>query len=1009
MKISNPYLVVDDNDLNLFTIRRLEYENIMPTIRAIVQPALNEGYELKDFRMDKSRRRNNKLQISVTNRLVLKLAKGDKTFDLTSVIPKLIKDQYFVINGSQKIPLFQLYDIPVVTRSGMIKIKTNASSIGISFYRKPEEIGFRLGINFQGRKVPLAILLYAYFGKEKLDKLIHEEFKSSAFSHKWFDPLYLDVKELLEDKDASLEDVHKLLGYYYSSYDPIKRADDVKFALDILLQVDIMSQPYFKTTCMPLEILRIMTSDGVDDSDFINKRIRCFEYVIYRHYIKAIYDLITVNRNKTKFARFNVNSGQILKDVNLSDIVQFDFSINPIEELTKMSRTSVLGPGGFKRKEVPKHLRDIHPSMYGRICPVDTPDRDNCGVLQNLLPLTKLDPTLRFAKDYEEKYITSIPVSMVPFCEHNDQTRLQMASSQMRQAIHLVNFESPMIKSGCEHLYSEYTQFCQKAKKDGMITYLDDEWMIVKYDGEDDGDIYNIAPRQIYVENMDQYKVYFKLGDKFKKGDILFESDFMDKGSIQFGNNVLVGFMSYYGDNFEDGIVISDRLVKENILTSKHIVNLSFTIPIDKVLLTLSEKDYSPLPKKGEFIKAGQPYAKIKEVPVSPTDIPSIFEETNVLTHNEDMVISKVAIYANDWNRSIQRYSTWVNDVIEWQRNKNEVVKSAIKTIFPLEDAKSTIQDLNLDIFNGKDYKIQKDHINGIYVEMEAIVERPIKVGDKIGNRHGNKGVITKILPEKEMPQLEEGKHLDVCLGPLGVPSRMNIGQLYEIYLSKVLEYFKEKTIEDIEANVSNEIIKNNILHFIRLIDKTENNWYFQQFTEQLPDVITKEFVEKLDIIQPPFNSISIDDVQEIKRYTGVSSTSRIYDPKFQRYIDQEIGTGYMYMFKMTHMADGKLAARSIGPYSRKFLQPLAGKKNKGGQRLGEMEQSSLIAYGAHDTLYECFTLKSDSIDAKNDFIQKVINTDRLSLNEIKISVPESIELMNKYCTVLGFEIKGEN
>lgn len=255
------------------------------------------------------------------------------------------------------------------------------------------------------------------------------------------------------------------------------------------------------------------------------------------------------------------------------------------------------------------------------------------------------------------------------------------------------------------------------------------------------------------------------------------------------------------------------------------------------------------------------------------------------------------------------------------------------------------------------------------------------------------------------MPQTEEGKHLDVCLGPLGVPSRMNIGQLYELYLTKVLHHFKEKLKVELNNKISNEIIKENIRHFIKLIDKTKDNWYFNQFVAQMPEIIDEDFIDSITLIQPPFESISVNDAIEIKRYTGVSDTSRIFEPSHKVYIDEKIGTGYLYMFKMTHMAEDKLTARSIGPYSRKILQPLSGKKNKGGQKLGEMEQGAIIAHDATNFLYESFTIKSDSIESKNQFIQQIIQNDIVLQENLKHSVPESVKLLDKYCKVIGIDI----
>jgi hypothetical protein len=359
------------------------------------------------------------------------------------------------------------------------------------------------------------------------------------------------------------------------------------------------------------------------DTLFTNKRVRCFEYMVVSKVSKIIFDLCLSNRTSRQ-PKFNINSTQILSECNVSDIVQFDFSINPIEELTKLSRISLLGPGGFKRENIPKHLRDICPSMFGRLCPVDTPDRDNCGVLQNMIVNVKLDDNLRFTREYQEKQPISIPVSMVPFLENDDQTRLQMSSSQMRQAILLKNFNDPMIKSGCEQLYTDQTQFVKRAKKDGEVLFINNKWLMVVYNDKS-VDIFDVGYRKIYVEHMDFMNIYVKEGDKFKGGDILAESNFCKNGSIQFGQNLLTGVMVYYGNNYEDGIVISDRLVKEDVLTSINFRDLSFVVPPHKVLMTLSDREYKPLPQEFETLEKGEAYAITKVLTLE--DVFSVFLE----------------------------------------------------------------------------------------------------------------------------------------------------------------------------------------------------------------------------------------------------------------------------------------------------------------------------------------------------------------------------------------------
>ena len=631
------------------------------------------------------------------------------------------------------------------------------------------------------------------------------------------------------------------------------------------------------------------------------------------------------------------------------------------------------------------------------ICPVDTPDRDNCGVLQNLIPNVHLDEKLKFSSEYLQDQPISIPVSMVPFLEHDDQTRLQMSSSQMKE------FDHPMIKSGCEHLYTDYTQFVKRAKKDGEVVHIDNKYLIVTYtDGE--VDVFDIAYRKIYVEHMDFMNVYVKPGDKFKTGDILAESNFCKDGSIQFGKNLLTGVMVYYGNNYEDGIVISDRLVEQDILTSVHFKDLSFNIPPHKVLLSLEKGIYKPLPNEFEQVLMGKPYARIKSLTIE--DMYSVFVEPIELTTEHTYIIPEVNIYANEWNDDVPQFRDWVSEQIEKQKEKESILKKILQDKLEKDQATKFIRENGLDIFSfvGK-YKMKKEKINGIHVEMYGVHFRKIKVGDKVANRHGNKGVISRIVPHDKMPQLDDGRHLDICINPLGIISRMNIGQLFELQLSMSLYDLKQNLIQLLKNKVHQDEIKKYLLEYIDIIDKTKDKWYLTQFATQLPDEITEKFINELTLIQPPFESCKLVDIKNALEYTHTNFKQRIYDPLAKTHLKHPIAVGYIYFLRMVHIAEEKLAARGIGAYAKRTLQPLGGRKNKGGQRCGEMETACIIGHDAPINLHEFLTTKSDCSDKKNAYIRCFINEKQDEPKDID-STPESVKLLNSYLTVIGIDQK---
>jgi len=998
LKIINPNAVIQNSENNIFTLRQLDYENILPIVQNIVKPVEEIGFQINDISLKDSRFSSGELAKTLKETLAIKLQKGSSEIDISIFIPKLVDKNYIYINGRRKIPLLQLFDIPIVTRGENIKLRTNVATI-MAFKDKE---GPRIKISFMGKKVPLSLILLAYYGIEGITEKYDLDIDIEQERDNLFDILRQDLKLYIDESIGyTIDDFILELGRLYSRYNAKSKGEDILYAIDLIPKVDLITAQFMTYPTILEEISEILKTGSVDDTLFTNKRIRCFEYIVIAKISKIIFDLCFANRTARQ-PKFNINSTQILSECNVSDIVQFDFSINPIEELTKLSRISLLGPGGFKRENIPKHLRDICPSMFGRLCPVDTPDRDNCGVLQNILPNVHINEKMKFTDEICDKHPISIPVSMTPFLKHNDQTRLQMAASQMRQSIMLRKFDTPLISSGSEGLYTSYTQFVKIAKKDGEVVHIDKEYIIVIYNDKDT-DIFDIRYRKIYVEHMDFMNIYVKSGDKFKAGDIIAESNFCNNGNINIGKNLLTGVMVYYGNNYEDGIVISDRLVKEDVLTSVHYKDLSFTITPDKVLLSLQNGEYKPLPEELETIKSGDPYAILKKL--NSDEQYSVFSETVPLEARKNYIISEVNIYGNTWNEEVPEYKEWVENKLADQQDKEKFLHKILRDVMSKEDALKVIREKSLDKFSfvGK-YKKKRERINGIHVEMFGVHFRRVQVGDKMANRHGNKGVISRIVDHEKMPQLPDGRHLDICINPLGIISRMNIGQLYELHMAMAVDKLKQNIIKMSEDGINQEEIKKYLLGFIEVIDCTDNNWYYNQFNEQLPEEINAEFLKNFTIIQAPFQSCKLQHVEKAIEYVESDFKFPIYDPLSKASLVNPVAVGFIYFFRMVHIAEEKLAARGIGAYARRTLQPLGGRKNKGGQRCGEMETACLIGHDAPCNLHEFLTTKSDCIDLKNSYIRTFINSTLTDEKQSIDTTPESVKLLNSYLTVIGVD-----
>lgn len=998
MKIENIHYKLKDE--NIFNLRSQDYDNIETNCREILNAAEDIGFTVKEFGFKNSRYFTGELSPSIKHNLKILLERNNTEIDLTFSVPKLIDNNYIFINGRKKIPFFQLYDLPIITRGKSIKLRTNVATIMII---ETKDCPF-VKSTFLGKKIPFSLLLFSYFGPDEIEnKFSISNVVLENLGESLYERLLYDLKIYQnESRDYTQDDFIHELGRYYSKYNSKQKGEDVVYSVDLILKTDIFSKKFFTYDNILDELINTIKSEGIDDLNLINKRVRCFEYMVSSKISKTIFDLCLSNRNSRQ-TKFNVNSSQIISECNVSDIVQFDFAINPVDELTKLSRISLLGPGGFERENVPEHLRDINPSMFGRICPVDTPDRDNCGVLQSLIPNVELDLNYKFTENYQEKEPISIPVSFVPFLEHDDQTRLQMSASQMRQSIMLQQFDRPLIKSGTEGLYTQHTQFIKIARKNGKVTFVDKDMIIVVYDDKDI-DVFDISMRKIYVGNMDMFKVYVNQDDKFKAGDILAESKYLSNGEITIGKNLLTTVGVYYGHNYEDGIVISKRLVDEGIFRSIHYKDLSFHIPPNKVLLSLKENSYKPLPEFRDKIKKNNPYAILKHIPVEPTEFLDIFVDEKKIETDKNIYITDCNIYANNWNTDIPQYNDWVKEKIENQIEKENELKRKIKEYMPEKEADLYIKEHGLDKFkNVGNFKFKGEKLNGIKVEMYGIYFRDIEVGDKLGNRHGNKGVVSAIIDHDKMPKLENGKNADICINPLGIISRMNIGQLFELNLSMSLMDLKNNVNEMIKSNKNQNEIKKYILDYIKIIDNTEDMWLSKEFESKLPKIIDEKFVEELSLIQPPFESVDSNKVKQALEYTNTKFTYKIYDSVSNTYLENELAAGYMYFFRMTHIAETKLSARSIGTYNRKTMQPLGGRKHGGGQRLGEMETSCLIGHEGLENLHEFMTTKSDCIDLKNEYIRRTLEADFIREEESS-EVPESVKLLQSYLTVIGIK-----
>ncbi|MBN1816689.1 MAG: DNA-directed RNA polymerase subunit beta, partial [Sedimentisphaerales bacterium] len=792
---------------------------------------------------------------------------------------------------------------------------------------------------------------------------------------------------------------------------------------------------------------------------------------------------------------------------------------NALSQLTHERRLSALGPGGLNRKRAGFEVRDVHISHYGRVCPIETPEGTNIGLIVSLgifshvdeygflitpyqkvkkgkltgeieylradqeleaifAPPSMVDPKSRELRkglvlarkegdltqvdggevnyvDISPKQIVGVSASLIPFLEHDDANRALMGSNMQRQSVPLLVTERPLVGTGMEDPVAANCSMIVKARNNGTVTAVDgnriildntDEYKLLKYEGLNERTCLNQKP-------------IVQLGEKVKKSQIIADGGATSNGSLALGKNVLVAFVPFDGYNFEDAILISARLVKEDTFTSIHIDEFSVEVRETKLgreeftrdIPNVSEKalrnlDEHGIVREGTRVSPGDilvgkvspkskteltPEEKLlhaifgragEDVKNDSLEIPSGYEGVVIKTkrftrrgagteeQKKAMKDQIARLRADMTARECMLFRQMMAEVTETLGV--EVVDPSTRQKLGASDDNDVIYEQieNFDIEWIKPAKVRGEaepivrkwwpKVKEIQEEKQAVLDRmkhgdelpsgvlemvkvyvatkrTLSVGDKMAGRHGNKGVIAKIMPEEDMPFLEDGTPLDVCLNPLGVPSRMNVGQILETHLgwaARVLGFtgvtpvFDGATEEDIRAVTE------------------EANQHVQRRAEEIEKNKRAPQVDELLVRVP----------ETLK--------TTVYDGRTGEPFEQKATVGYMYMLKLHHLVDDKIHARATGPYSLITQQPLGGKARTGGQRFGEMEVWALEAYGAAYTLQELLTVKSDDIEGRTKIYESMVKGD----NTLEAGTPVSFDVLCNEIRGLGLNIQLE-
>ena len=737
----------------------------------------------------------------------------------------------------------------------------------------------------------------------------------------------------------------------------------------------------------------------VDDIDHLgNRRVRCVGELLQNQFRIGLARLERVVRERMATQDLDIATPQTL--INIKPIVgsireffgssqlsQFMDQINPLAELIHKRKISALGPGGLSRERAGFEVRDVHHTHYGRLCPIESPEGPNIGLISSLSTFARinrygfietpyrvidketgkitdevvyltaededryvvaqanepLDEENRFLNkrvkvrhqdeifeiekekvdlmDVSPKQLASVATAMIPFLENDDAKRALMGANMQRQAVPLIKSESPIVGTGIEYKAAVDSRIVITAKNDGVVSYVDsnkvvidtktgkDEYHLIKYQRSNQGTCINQKP--IVVK-----------GEKVKKGDVIVDGPSTENGELALGKNILVGFMTWEGYNYEDAILISEDLVRDDVLTTIHI------------------EDYDC---EARDTKLG-PEEITREVPNVGDDVLKDLDENGIIrigaeVRPGDILVGKVTPKGETELTAEEKLLRAI-----FGEKAREVRDTSLRV--PHGESGTVV---NVKIFTRENCDELAAGVHKV-VRIYIAQKRKIAVGDKLSGRHGNKGVISRILPREDMPYLPDGTPLQIVLNPLGLPSRMNVGQLLETHLGYVAKQLGWK------------------------------------------------------VATPVFDGAKESDIVELFKKQGLNPTGKfpIRDGRTGELLDAEVTVGYMYMLKLYHMVEDKIHARSIGPYSLVTQQPLGGKAQFGGQRFGEMEVWALEAYGASYTLQEMLTVKSDDIVGRLKTYEAIVKGESIP----KPGIPESFRVLTKELQSLGLDLQ---
>ncbi|EKD74947.1 MAG: hypothetical protein ACD_44C00288G0007 [uncultured bacterium] len=920
-------------------------------------------------------------------------------------------------------------------------------------------------------------------------------------------------------------------------------------------------------------LISIRNGEGtVDDIDHLgNRRVRSVGEMTENQFRvglvrveRAVKERLSLSESENLMPQDLINakpvSAAVKEFFGSSQLSQFMDQNNPLSEITHKRRVSALGPGGLTRERASFEVRDVHPTHYGRVCPIETPEGPNIGLINSLavyartneygflespyrkvvnskvtdevvylsaieegdyviaqasaaqdskgklvdalVPVrhknesTLTTPDRVEFMDVSPKQIVSVAAALIPFLEHDDANRALMGSNMQRQAVPTLKTEKPLVGTGMERIVAKDSGVTEVAKRGGFVDYVDASRIVIRVNdkeaqsGKTGVDIYNLTKyTRTNQDTCINQRPLVNKGDTIEKGDVLADGQSTDLGELALGQNLLVAFMPWNGYNFEDSILISERVVEEDRFTSIHIEELTCIgrdtkLGVEEVTADIPNVGESALSKldecgivyigaevqsgdilvgkvtpKGEtqltpeekLLRAifGEKASDVKDTSLRvPTgmegtvidvqvftregvekDARVLEIERNELAKAKQDLSDELRIRENDIFQRVEKLL--LNRISEGGPNKlkkgTKVTKSYLAEVTrekwfeirlrdasankQLEAAAKQYKQERLEFEKAYDAKRNKitqgdDLAPGVLkiVKVYLAVKRRIQPGDKMAGRHGNKGVISTIVPVEDMPYMADGTPVDIVLNPLGVPSRMNVGQVLETHLGWAAKGLGLKIGKMLQEKQSAKHVRQMLNSIYNATNKRKEN--LTQLSDEDVMSLAKNLREGVPMATPVFDGASEDEIKTMLKLADLpeSGQTTLYDGRTGRAFERPVTVGYMYMMKLNHLVDDKMHARSTGSYSLVTQQPLGGKAQFGGQRFGEMEVWALEAYGAAYTLQEMLTVKSDDVGGRTKMYKNIVDGDHY----MESSMPEAFNVLIKEIRSLAINMELE-